>query len=294
MTARIVRIVVAVAFALAFAFGARSALAGAKDECIDAHSRGQDLRDRGQLVRARQVFMACAQSSCPSLVQGDCARFGEEVARLVPTVSFGARDAAGTDLAATTVMVDDVQMTNRLDDGRSFEVDPGRHTIRFVHDGKETQLHVVLNQGEKGRTLVATFPAEDAPRSTTDPSRDAAVPTPKRPVTPLLVAGLGAATMVTGAVLIAVGMHEVPAECNVSTKECAAPPDDPILASAHHGVAMADTGVGLAVGGGAVLVGGLVWYFLQSPTVTPSQTGTRGVTPWVGRDTAGVGWSGTF
>jgi hypothetical protein len=237
--------------------------------------------------------MACAQSSCPSLVQGDCARVGEEVARLVPTVSFGARDAAGTDLAATTVMVDDVTMTSRLDDGRSFEVDPGRHTIRFVHEGKETQLHVVLNQGEKARNLVATFPSEDAPRSTPDPARDA-VPAPKRPIFPLLVAGLGAATLVTGAVLVAAGMHEVPPECNMATRECAAPPDDPSLVSAHHGVVVADTGIGLAVGGGAVLVGGLVWYFLQPATAAPSQTGSRGVTPWVGRDSAGVGWSGAF
>jgi phytoene/squalene synthetase len=34
-----------------------------------------------QITRARQLFLACAQSSCPNLIQGDCARFGDAVAK---------------------------------------------------------------------------------------------------------------------------------------------------------------------------------------------------------------------
>src|SRR5437879_4237529 len=87
--------------------------ASSKDECIDAHGRGQDLREKGQLVRAKQLFLTCAQPMCPGLVQSDCSRFSEELGRIVPTVSFAARDAAAADLPMTTVYVDEVLFANR-------------------------------------------------------------------------------------------------------------------------------------------------------------------------------------
>src|SRR4051812_42136679 len=144
---------------------AAPAAAASKEECLDSHSRGQDLREKGLLTRARQTFLTCAQSSCPNLIQGDCAKFAEELDRLVPSVSFSARDARSGDLPNTTVYVDDLLVANRLDDGKSYDFDPGKHVIRYVHDGKETVLKVVLNQGDKGRTLVATFASENAPAS---------------------------------------------------------------------------------------------------------------------------------
>ncbi len=65
----------------------------------------------------------------------------------MPSVTFSARDGSAADLPVTTVYVDDTLMTSRLDDGRTYELDPGKHTVRFVHEGKETSLKVVLNQG---------------------------------------------------------------------------------------------------------------------------------------------------
>ena len=96
------------------------------------------------------MFMTCAESGCPGLIQSDCARYGDDLDRVVPSVSFGARDGASTDLPHTTVYVDDQLVAMRLDDGKSYELDPGKHTVRFVHDGKESTMNVVLNQGERG------------------------------------------------------------------------------------------------------------------------------------------------
>jgi hypothetical protein len=240
-----------------------------KDECLEAHGRGQDLKDKGHLTRAKQVFLTCAQSSCPALVQADCARFGEELAQLVPTVTFGARDARAADLPITTVYVDDVLVATRLDDGKAYELDPGKHVVRYVHDGKETTLKVVLGQGEKGRVLLATFldpPRRDAAQAAAPAgSVDAFEPAiePKRNKLPLVVAGLGAAAAATGGVLFGLGMAKVPGGCDVAAKECAAPPGDPSLAQAKSGVSLANTGAALGVTGAVVLVGALVWYFVQ-------------------------------
>ncbi|MGC4079494.1 MAG: hypothetical protein QM702_21130 [Rubrivivax sp.] len=249
-------------------FSPATSMAASKEECMDSHGRGQDMRDRGQLVRARQMFVACAQSSCPALVQGDCARLGEELSHLVPTVTFGARDAAAGDLPNTTVYVDDVLMTSRLDDGRSHEVDPGKHMVRFVHGGKETTVKIVLNQGEKGRLVVATFVEEgaSAPASSSSSSSSSESSAPKRSVFPLVVAGVGGAAAITGGVLFGIGMSGVPGNCNSGSHECAAPPGDSSIDKAQSSMSLANVGVIIGGVGLVTLVSGLVWYFATPPT----------------------------
>jgi hypothetical protein len=255
--------------------------AASKEECLESHGHGQDLREQGRLTLARQTFLACAQSSCPALIQADCARYGEELDRLVPTVSFAARDPNGADLPDTGVYVDDQLVATRLDDGKSYDLDPGRHVVRFTHERRETTVTVVLNQGEKGRSILATF-------------ADAAIATPKRSIAPLLVAGLGAAAAVTGGVLMVVGIREVPSNCSIGSRQCTAAPGDPSFSQAHGGLALANVGLGVGLGGAAVLVGGVVWYLLE-PARLPMEPGrTAGVAPWVGDRAGGLSFSGRY
>ena len=286
-------VAVAAAVAILVSLPPSVSFATAKDECVDAHGRGQDARGKGQLTRARQLFLACAQSSCPSLIQGDCARFGEDIERLLPTVSFVARDSRSVDLPNTSVYVDDVLLTSRLDDGRIFEVDPGKHVIRFAHDGKETTLKVVLNQGEKGRVLAASFasastpaPPTTATSTSTSTSTTPAPPAPSRSIFPLVVAGFGGAALVTGGVLFALGINKVPANCSVASKDCAAPPGDAAFNDAHNGMSMANVGAGVAIGGAVVLLTGLVLYLTSRPTATTT-TGQL-VQPWATRGASGL------
>ena len=270
----LIRLVVAVfAGLLLVTCSVRQAGAATKEECLDAHGRGQDQREKGTLSRARQSFTTCAQSTCPAVVQADCARLSEELSRMLPSVTFVARDAMAADLPATSVYVDEVLFTTRRDDGRSYDGDPGRHVVRFVHEGRESTTRVVLNQGEKGRVLVATFTA--APPPSPPPPASTVTPAdvePHRSILPLGVSGLGAAAAITGAVLVGVGMGRVPSSCSSATHECTTRgPNDSSVADAESGTALANIGVGLGLTGAAVLVGGLVWYLLQ-PSAASSTT----------------------
>ena len=267
----LMRFSLSIALVLVAMSSASTSAAGSRDECVEAHGRAQDQRERGQLARARQTFLSCAQSSCPTLVQQDCARFSEELAQLVPSVTFSARDANAADLPATTVYVDDVLMTTRLDDGRSYEIDPGRHLVRYVHDGRETTVKVVLNQGERGRLLVATFVDRTAPRGREVVEHDPPSIESKRSAFPLVIAGIGAAAAITGGVLFGVGSAGVPSSCSISTKECAAAPNDhPSIGKAESSVRLANAGIGIGIGGVVTLIGGLVWYFVQPSSTTGS------------------------
>ena len=166
-----------------------SAAPPTKDECVEAHSRGQDAREKGQLADGKRLFLLCAQSTCPALIQSDCAKFGDELARTVPSVSFVARDAKGGDLVDTQVYVDGVLTQSRLEEGRSHDLDPGKHTIRFAHAGKDVTQSVVISAGEKSRAIVAVF---GDPAAAAAPSRSSVSEEPaqaSRSVAPLVVAG---------------------------------------------------------------------------------------------------------
>ncbi|NOU29311.1 MAG: hypothetical protein HOO96_15525, partial [Polyangiaceae bacterium] len=203
------RFVASIAALVCSAVPAVASAAPTKEQCVASHGLGQDLREKGQLVQARKTFLACAQASCPGVVQADCARFSEEIERITPSVSFAARDAKGADLPAASVYVDDQLVATRLDDGKSYDIDPGRHVVRFVQEGTETTLKIVLSQGEKGRTVLGTFAElhgdvskaapKAAPSASPPPSPEQ--PETHRPTLPLVVTLAGAASVVEGRVL---------------------------------------------------------------------------------------------
>jgi hypothetical protein len=258
-----------------------AASAPTKEECLEAHGRGQDQREAGHLALARDSFAVCSQPSCPQLVQADCATFSDELSRLSPTVSFAARDEQANDLPETQVYLDGVLVAERLDDGKSFDVDPGRHAVRFMHDGRTVLLDVVVNQGEHGRNLIATFTGptpETAPQSPAPP-RDRHLPAPepraKRSALPLVVAVAGGAALTTGLVLLGVGLGKIPGDCSLSTHECTAPPGDPSFEDAHGGTTMVNIGATTAIAGAVIGIGGLIWYFAQAPTIEAPSTGLR-------------------
>ncbi|MFT3770675.1 MAG: hypothetical protein QM820_35060 [Minicystis sp.] len=267
-----------------------------KEECVDAHGKGQDAREAGQLVRAGKLFLTCAQSACPDLVRGDCARFADEMERMQPTLTFAARDASGRDLTDTAVYVDGTQVTSQLGDGKAYDVDPGRHEVRFVRNGEEAVVNLVVSQGEKGRAVVGSFASGAAAASrsapaiapaTATPPADAAEP--KRPGGPLALTGLGAAAVVAGGVLLGVGFAKMPASCNLSAHTCAAPPSDPAFGKASSSVTLMNAGAIVGGAGAIVLGGSLIWYFAQP--LRPARAATA-IAPWIGPQGAGISISG--
>jgi len=259
-----------------------------KDDCLDAHSRGQDAKDSGKLTLARKLFMTCAQSSCPQLVSNDCARFADDLGRLQPTVMFAARDGSGADLPDTTVYIDDMLVATRLDDGRPHDVDPGKHTVRFTNGGRDQTVTVVVGAGEQGRTVVASFGASphvqaSAPVMSKEP-RSAAAPKTSHPLGAKLLLAGGAALVVGGAALGTIELMRVPAGCSLSDHLCAAAPGDPVFADAQSAVHLANIGWTVTGIGLAAVVGGAIWYvkgattdakehFAIAPWVTPGAGG---------------------
>ena len=272
-----------------------------KDQCVDAHSRGQDARDAGKLSLARKLFLTCAQTACPALIQGDCARFADDLGRQQSSLTFVARDAQGTDLPDTAVYVDDSLLVTRLDDGKAHEVDPGRHTVRFTNGGKDQVVTLVVGTGEKGRAVVVTFgslnppPPGSAPGTGGSSGRPLEVKAEPRTVHPagarLLILGGGAAT-VAGAVIGTIGLLKVPSSCSISTTKCKVAPGDPAFDKARSGVKLFNIGVATGAVGLAALTGGLVWYFTKSYVETEGDG--KVVMPMITSDSAGLAFSGRF
>ncbi len=276
-----------------------------KEVCVDSHSRGQDARDQGKISLARKLFLTCAQSSCPTLVQGDCARFADDLTRMQPTIGFVARDSNGADLPDTTVYLDDALLKTRLD-GQMHDIDPGNHTVKFVHDGKEQVQTIVVAAGEKGRSVSATFagpapatPPAPTPAAPTVIAEKPAPPPPPKPTTvhprgAKVMMIVGAAAAVGGGALAVYGIGKVPSNCSIGSHECAAPPGDPVFSDAKSAMRLADIGFVAGGLGMVAVVGGTIWYFKGASTEYPDEHKDRVVTPWLGQGAGGVTLSGRF
>jgi hypothetical protein len=262
-----------------------------KEACIDAHSRGQDAKESGKLSLARKLFQTCSQPSCPGAVQGDCARFADDLSRMQSSLSFAARDGSGNDLPDTSVYIDDVLIVTRLDDGKPHDVDPGKHVIKFQHDTKEQIVTIVVGTGEKGRTVSATFgsPAKSGgdKRDSQPARRESRV---ERPMGAKALLGVGTAMVAAGAGLAVIGMLRIPSNCSLSTHQCAAPPSDPSFDDAASAVGMANIGFVVGGLGLAAVVGGAVWYVKGGK---PSDERLIAA-PWLGPDGGGVAAAGRF
>jgi len=287
---------------IAFAILSSSSLAFAdtlsKEACVDAHSRGQDARDQGKITLARKLFLTCAQSGCPAAVQGDCARFADDLSNLQPTVNFVARDGNGNDLPNTSVYVDGMLVATSID-GRPVDIDPGNHTVKFSNAGKDEVVTVVIGSGEKGRVVQARFGSATI---VANPGAGSVVDKPaprKRGSTVVHPKGALAVTIVGGLLALAgggvafYGRSQVPDQCDLSTHECAAPPGDQVFGEASSAASTMNLGIATAGVGVAVLTGGLVWYFAGAKTIKESPE-QQAIAPWVSSHGGGVSVMGRF
>jgi hypothetical protein len=288
-----------IAFAVAgFASNAYAQLS--KEACVDAHSRGQDAREQGKISLARKLFLTCAQNGCPAAVQGDCARFADDLTSLQPTVVFVARDGNGNDLPETTVYVDGALTLTTLD-GKPHDIDPGNHVVKFSNGGKDEVVTVVIGSGEKGRTVSAKFGSATpvAPTTTTaattpdtKPAKPAA-PKTIHPKAAMPIAIGGTVMAAVGAGLFIWGRSEVQDQCDIGTHQCAAPPGDPVFKDASDAAGKANMGIVIGGIGAAALVGGVVWYFAGSKTEKEAST-QQAIAPYVTGDGGGVTVMGRF
>ena len=239
-----------------------------KEACLDAHSRAQDEQEKGHVSVARKLFLQCAQSACPQLVQADCAEAANDLGRTQPTITFAARDTAGNDLPDTTVYLDDVLIITRLDDGKPHDVDPGTHTVKFSNAGRDQVVTVVVGSGERGRNVVGTFKSDASPPPSTGPNATPIAPVRETPPPAEVTSHPGGAKalLIAGGVLMAAGagavvwaITRVPGNCSLSSHECLAPPGDPVFDRAKDAVGILNIGLVVGAAGTPAVVGGLIW-----------------------------------
>jgi hypothetical protein len=139
-----------------------------KNRCADAYEETQRERAAGHLLAARTDGIFCAQASCPDVLREDCAKWAGELGASIPSLVLEARGPSGELLTDVGVQADGAPFKDHLD-GRSQEVDPGRHRFRFEAAGfvpNEREL-VVLEGHETQRLSVtlALLPKAARPRS---------------------------------------------------------------------------------------------------------------------------------
>jgi hypothetical protein len=169
--------------ALFLALQAKTALAEAPRACVEAVERGQSLRDKVKLLQAKAAFLACAASTCPEVIQRDCAQWIAELETRIPTVIVTASDSAGKDVVYVRVLVDGEHFVDRLD-GIAVPMDPGIHVFRFEPaNGPPLEQTVVIREAEKYQKQHFTLPAPPrtpAPASAPASSAILAAPPPPR------------------------------------------------------------------------------------------------------------------
>ena len=149
--------------------GETAARADDREQCAAAADQAQQLRDEGKYRRAREQLLVCARDVCPAPIKRDCLEWLSQVENTAPTVVFGARDGT-KDLSDVKVSVDGVQVTDRLD-GKSFQMDLGKHTVKFEYQGQVKEEEVIVGAGQKNRNVTVTFgAAAPVPGPTPPPS----------------------------------------------------------------------------------------------------------------------------
>ena len=132
-----------------------------------------------------------------------------------------------------------------------------------------------------------------APTASAPPSDESPPPERHHTAPPWIVAGVGAAALVTGAILFPIGSGKVSdAEAACPNHVCPAGASASID-SGNSGRTLEMIG-GIAMGvGGAALVGGLIWHFAER-TTPRTQSAKPVIVPQVGPGYAGVGLGGQF
>lgn len=287
-----------VASAVTFTLLAVTHRASAVDKaaCFSSSENGQRMRQAEKLQSARDQFLICSDKICPSVIKTDCIQWLSEVTAAIPTLTVSAQGRSGQDLIDVRVSIDGKQVTATLD-GKGISVDPGVHTVRVETLGEAPKdQRVVVNVGEKARKI--SFRFGDEPTQT------------DKPRLPLLDEGHNFAAGHTtwpwaltggGVVVVGVGLtlaltvsdqdKQIPASCK-DNLTCSVAGDGQRASDASTAEARQRNGYIAVAVGGAMVLGGLLWHFLE-PTGSPKEVSSRfRLRPSFGYKVAGV--SGAF
>ena len=266
-----------------------------KHECVEANDGGQDSRQAGKLIEARERFAVCVAASCPQPVREDCARRLEDLSKATPSVVLDAKDGAGNDLTAVHVTVDGRPLASRLD-GTAVDIDPGEHRFTFETVGQATvEKTLVLHEGEKARRISVVFgapvaqpvvapPLTPAPVAATTAQPATVTPSPGLSGRRSLALAIGAVGVAGLAVGIGSGLASVSKHTTLDG-ECqsdgACPPSAQGDLNGFRSLRTVST-VGYIVGAAGLAGGAVLWL------TAPSQPRGGTAAMWFGPGSVGV------
>ncbi|WP_437756406.1 hypothetical protein [Sorangium sp. So ce1389] len=242
-----------------------------KAVCLAMHEEAQVARQEGRLRAARGALLACARSSCPSLLRADCASWLDALVQEIPSVVISAESGRG-DEADVRVLIDGQVVAEALD-GKELEVDPGKHVFRFeLPPHAPIERTLLIRERERGRPVSIFFGERHAaapppPPVSARPTTEAA-PEGARPV-PLAVYVLGGSALVAAGLFAGVGASGM-AERRSLQESCAPFCGEAQVQSVRTRFLIAD--LALAAGAGAAVSAGLLFWL--RPTV-PSREADR-------------------
>jgi len=167
--------------------------------CIDTHLTAQGDRDDGRLREAREKFLVCAAEACPAAIRVDCADALAQVQRDLPTVVFGAKDAAGGELQGFVVREGAAVLWDG-GDAAAVSMNPGIHRLdATLPGGQRASIEAVVRTGDRNLPVIFNFAQAPPAQASVPPRVPAADQVPPRRPVPMLswvfggtaVAGLG-------------------------------------------------------------------------------------------------------
>lgn len=246
----------------------RIAVAGPEDvaACIKASDQGQEQRDKGLLLEARDTFAACTREVCPAQIRASCTDWASGLAPRIPTLVLAGKDDAGHDITEGTVTLDGKKVEGALS-GRAFAVNPGPRTLHVERPGSEpVTLPIVVREGEQRRIVTITLKNVGGSATPTDtgvskqPTSASESGGGGPPIGPLVLGGVGLVGIGVGAVfgLMGVGDYNDLKDGCGKTGTCS----DSDISGVRTKLIVSD----IAIGAGVVALGaGIVWWILHKP-----------------------------
>ncbi len=257
------------ALAASLAFCATAVPASAESEaaraCLAAHVAVQEKRIAGDLLGARQSASVCADDVCPALPRAECARWADDVARELPTVTVSAR--GGSPGAKLRVTIDGAEHPADI----AVALNPGHHSIE-VSDGvssAQRSIRLVLEQRAAIAIDLGAPPGSASGRGPTQTRLED--PPPPALGGPIAFGAVGVAAFVAFGVAAGLGASSYADLESKCAPRCTRAETD----SVDEKLVAADVALGI---GSAALAGGVIWLAVElagasSDTTSPSARG---------------------
>ncbi len=234
---------------------------------MQSYVAAQKLRANNKLLDSQTNLRLCAEARCPTAIVKDCSTWLNEVTAAIPRLSISALGQDGNETLDVSVEVDDVRVAERLGT-KPLLLDPGKHKLRFSHQGKTLEKSIIAQQG-MSRTLDISF-AKSKPAGPPPPDG------PGHPIAGYVIGLVGLGGLTVSAV------YGIPFLRDLSTyndavkakneacaggdgPQCTNAPDPGPAPNKSRGVVADVSGI---VGGAALAIGGglIIYHYASGPS----------------------------